>query len=75
MRFKKILHSPTSTNHSLNARSPLGNEAQLCSPQQKQWVVEPSQFDVWTGEDSTANPHTEFSGHSVTMKHSFDRVS
>ena len=23
MRFKKILHSPTSTNHSLNARSPL----------------------------------------------------
>ena len=26
MRFKKILHSPTSTNHSLNARSPLGND-------------------------------------------------
>jgi hypothetical protein len=25
MRFKKILHSPTSTNHRLNARSPLGN--------------------------------------------------
>ena len=25
MRFKKILRSPTSTNHSLNARSPLGN--------------------------------------------------
>jgi len=23
MRFKKILRSPTSTNHSLNARSPL----------------------------------------------------
>jgi hypothetical protein len=26
MRFKKILRSPTSTNHSLNARSPLGND-------------------------------------------------
>ena len=26
MRFKMILHSPTSTNHSLNARSPLGND-------------------------------------------------
>ena len=26
MRFKKIVHSPTSTNHSLNARSPLGND-------------------------------------------------
>ena len=26
MRFRKILRSPTSTNHSLNARSPLGND-------------------------------------------------
>jgi hypothetical protein len=26
MHFRKILHSPTSTNHSLNARSPLGND-------------------------------------------------
>jgi hypothetical protein len=26
MRFKKILRSPKSTNHSLNARSPLGND-------------------------------------------------
>ena len=26
MRFKKILRSPTSMNHSLNARSPLGND-------------------------------------------------
>jgi hypothetical protein len=26
MRFKKILRSPISTNHSLNARSPLGND-------------------------------------------------
>jgi hypothetical protein len=26
MRFRKILRSPTSTNHSLNARSPLVND-------------------------------------------------
>jgi hypothetical protein len=26
MRFKKTRRSPTSTNHSLNARSPLGND-------------------------------------------------
>ena len=26
MRFRKILHSPTSTNHSLNVRSPLRND-------------------------------------------------
>jgi len=26
MRFKKILRSPTSKNHGLNARSPLGND-------------------------------------------------
>ena len=26
MRFKKILRSPKSTNHSLNARSPVGND-------------------------------------------------
>jgi hypothetical protein len=26
MHFKKILGSPTSTNHSVNSRSPLGND-------------------------------------------------
>ena len=26
MRFKKTRRSPTSTNHSLNARAPLGND-------------------------------------------------
>ena len=32
MRFRKILRSPTSKNHSLNARSPLRNdELQFCS--------------------------------------------
>jgi hypothetical protein len=26
----------------------------------KQWVVEPEQFDVWLGGDSTAKLHGEF---------------
>jgi beta-glucosidase len=40
---------------------PLGkDELQFWSPQSKQWIVEPSTFDVWAGEDSTANLHAEF---------------
>ena len=40
---------------------PLGpNELQYWSPATKQWVVEPEQFDVWVGEDSTAKLHAEF---------------
>ena len=36
------------------------NELQFWSPAKKQWVVEPEQFDVWVGEDSTAKLHSEF---------------
>jgi beta-glucosidase len=36
------------------------NELQFWSPQTKQWVVEPEQFDVWIGGDSTATTHGEF---------------
>ena len=32
-------------------------ELQFWSPQAKRWVVEPSAFDVWVGEDSTAPLH------------------
>lgn len=35
-------------------------ELQFWSPTKKQWVVEPEQFDVWIGEDSTAKLHGEF---------------
>ena len=35
-------------------------ELQFWSPATKQWVVEPEQFDVWVGEDSTAKLHGEF---------------
>ncbi len=36
------------------------DELQFWSPAKKQWVVEPEQFDVWVGEDSTAKLHGEF---------------
>ena len=36
------------------------DELQFWSPQKKEWTVEPSTFDVWAGEDSTAKLHAEF---------------
>ena len=36
------------------------DELQFWSPAKKQWVVEPEQFDVWVGQDSTAKLHAEF---------------
>jgi beta-glucosidase len=39
---------------------PLGKkELQYWNPQTKQWIVEPSDFDVWAGEDSTASLHAD----------------
>jgi beta-glucosidase len=39
---------------------PLGkDELQYWNPQTKQWIVEPSDFDVWAGEDSTASLHAD----------------
>ena len=39
---------------------PLGKDKlQYWNPQTKQWIVEPSDFDVWAGEDSTASLHTD----------------
>jgi beta-glucosidase len=35
------------------------NELQFWSPQSKRWVVEPSVFDVWAGEDSRADLNAE----------------
>ena len=35
------------------------NELQFWSPQSQRWVVEPSTFDVWVGEDSQADLHAE----------------
>jgi len=36
------------------------DELQFWSPIKKQWAVEPEQFDVWVGGDSTAKLHGEF---------------
>ncbi|HZC23059.1 MAG TPA: beta-glucosidase BglX [Candidatus Binatia bacterium] len=35
-------------------------ELQFWSPASHKWVVEPEQFDVWVGQDSTAKLHSEF---------------
>ncbi len=36
------------------------DELQFWSPLEKKWVVEPERFDVWVGQDSTAQLHGEF---------------
>jgi beta-glucosidase len=36
------------------------DELQFWSPATKEWVVDPEQFDVWAGGDSTAKLHGEF---------------
>jgi beta-glucosidase len=36
------------------------DELQFWSPSEKKWVVEPEQFDVWVGGDSSAALHGEF---------------
>ncbi len=66
---------PTSTNHNLT--HPYLLERTICSS-----GVRSRSSGSWNHRNLTfgperirANPHTEFSGHSVTMKHSFDRVS
>ena len=39
---------------------PLGkDELSFWSPQTRAWAVEPGTFDVWAGEDSSANLHAE----------------
>lgn len=36
------------------------DELQFWSPAEKHWTVEPEQFDVWIGQDSSAPLHGEF---------------
>jgi len=36
------------------------DELQFWSPTERKWVVEPEQFDVWLGEDSSASLHGDF---------------
>jgi beta-glucosidase len=55
--FRRVTLQPgeTSTVHFRLGR----DELEFWSPQTKGWVVEPSVFDVWLGEDSTAGLHAE----------------
>jgi beta-glucosidase len=55
--FRRVTVKPGETQ---TLRFSLGkNELQFWSPQTKRWVVEPSVFDVWAGESSTADLHAE----------------
>jgi beta-glucosidase len=55
--FKRVALKPGETQ---TLKFTLGkNELQFWNPQTKKWVVEPSSFDVWAGEDSTASLHAE----------------
>ena len=55
--FQRVALKPGETR---TLRFPLGKEElEFWSPQAKEWVVEPSDFDVWAGEDSTASLHAE----------------
>jgi beta-glucosidase len=56
--FQRITLQPGETK---TLKFPLGkDELKYWNPQTKQWIVEPSEFDVWAGEDSKANLHAEF---------------
>jgi beta-glucosidase len=56
--FKRIPLQPGETK---TLTFPLGrNELQFWDPQSKRWVVEPSEFDVWSGGDSRAGLHGDF---------------
>lgn len=55
--FERVTLQPGETK---TLTFPLGKEElEFWSPQTKKWAVEPSTFDVWAGEDSTATLHAE----------------
>jgi beta-glucosidase len=55
--FQRVALQPGETK---TLRFSLGRaELQFWSPQAKRWVIEPSVFDVWVGEDSRAELHGE----------------
>ena len=56
--FKRVALTPGETQ---TLKFALGREElEFWSPQTKAWAVEPSTFDVWAGEDSTATLHADF---------------
>jgi beta-glucosidase len=56
--FERIALQPGETK---TLTFPLGtDQLHFWDPQSRAWVVEPSEFDVWAGEDSMASLHTQF---------------
>jgi beta-glucosidase len=56
--FERVALEP-GANHTVHFK--LGkDELQFWSPLEKKWVVEPEQFDVWVGDNSSAAMHGEF---------------
>ena len=56
--FERISLKPGETR---TLTFPLGKEElKYWNPQTREWIVEPSEFDVWAGEDSTASLHADF---------------
>jgi len=55
--FERIALQPGETK---TLTFPIGQEElKYWNPQTKAWTVEPSEFDVWAGEDSTASLHAD----------------
>ena len=55
--FERIALQPGETK---TVKFSLGKEElKYWNPQTKQWIVEPSDFDVWAGEDSAASLHAD----------------
>jgi beta-glucosidase len=55
--FERIALQPGETK---TLKFPLGkDELKYWNPQTKEWIVEPSEFDVWAGEDSKASLHAD----------------
>jgi len=55
--FERVALQPGETK---TLKFPLGkDELKYWSPQTKQWIVDPSEFDVWAGEDSKASLHAD----------------
>jgi hypothetical protein len=58
---QRDLNRFSSKRENQNSQVPLGAEQlHFWSPQSKTRVVQPSDFDVWAGGDSTASLHGEF---------------
>jgi beta-glucosidase len=55
--FRRVTLQPGETQ---TLKFPLGkDELSFWSPVSKVWAVEPGTFDIWVGQDSTANLHAE----------------